>query len=164
EGPREQYVRPSIDVLFRSAARALGPRIIGVSLTGMLSDGTVGLRAVRDAGGITIVQDPHEAEEGDMPRHAMENLPVDYCLAVAEIGPVLDLLVRRAGSHKQGVLETGLASSVRLMKDRVRLLAKLFDQSRGNPRTRRFLQDEISALEKDILRIADLIPKEVARS
>jgi hypothetical protein len=50
-------------------------------------------------------------------------LDVDYCLELSEIGPVLDLLVRRAGSMKKGVLETGLATSVRLLKDRLRLLA-----------------------------------------
>jgi two-component system chemotaxis response regulator CheB len=160
-GPLEHHVRPAIDSLFRSAASALGRRVIGVILTGMLSDGALGLRAVRDAGGITIVQNPREAEAGEMPRSAMRNLKVDYCLNLAEIGPVLDLLVRRAGSHKQGVLETGLASSVRLMKDRARLLAKLYDQSVGNPRTERFLQSEITALGHDIGRIQKLIPPRV---
>ena len=160
-GPVEHYVRPSIDNLFRSAASAFGRRVIGVILTGRLSDGTLGLRAVRDAGGITIVQDPEDAEAGDMPRNAMRNLKVDYCLNLGEIGPVLDLLVRRAGSYKRGVLETGLASSVRLMKDRARLLVKLYDQSLGNPRTERFLRSEITALAHDIGRIRKLISRRV---
>jgi two-component system chemotaxis response regulator CheB len=95
-GPREQYARPAIEALFRSAAADLGRRVVGVILTGMLRDGTLGLRAVRDAGGITIVQNPREAEAGDMPKNAMRD--VDYCLNLSEIGPVLDLLVRRAGS------------------------------------------------------------------
>ncbi len=129
----------------------------------MLKDGTAGLRAVRDAGGITIVQNPEQAEEGEMPRSAMTDLNVDYCLELPEIGPVLDLLVRRAGSHKEGVLETGLASSVRLMRQRVRLLSKLFAQSRDNPRTSHFLKAEISALERDIERIRRLIPAELLR-
>jgi hypothetical protein len=162
-GPIEQHVRPAIDVLFRSVANAYGRRVIGVILTGMLKDGTLGLRAVRDAGGITIVQNPIQAEAGEMPRNAMQDLNVDYCLELSEIGPVLDLLVRRAGSHKQGVLETGLATSVRLMRQRVRLLAKLFDQSRENPRTARFLQAEISALDRDIERIRRRIPSIQAR-
>ncbi len=157
-GPREQYARPAIDVLFRTAAADSGPPAVGVILTGMLRDGTLGLRAVRDAGGITIVQDPDEAEAGDMPRNAMKDLEVDYCLDLAEIGPALDLLVRRAGSNKRSVLETGLATSVRLMKTRVRLLGKLHEQSRRNPRTQRFLTAEIIALEEDIGRIRGLIP------
>ena len=91
----------------------------------------------------------------------MRGLKVDYCLNLAEIGPVLDLLVRRAGSYKRGVLETGLASSVRLMKDRARLLAKLYDQSAGNPRTERFPRSEITALGHDIGRFQKLIPTSV---
>jgi hypothetical protein len=66
----------------------------------MLRDGTVGLRAVHEAGGITIVQDPEGAAAAEMPRSAMKDLPVDYCLKLSDIGPVLDLLdllVRRAG-------------------------------------------------------------------
>jgi len=156
-GAREQHVRPAIDVLFRSAASALGRRAIGVILTGMLSDGAIGLRAIRDAGGITIVQNPDEAEEGDMPRNAMVGLDVDYCLELGEIGPLLDLLVRRAGPHKEGILETGLASAVRLMKDRAQLLAKLYAQSRGNPKTAGFLRAEIAALQQNIEEVAVLI-------
>ena len=161
-GPYEQHVRPAIDALFRSAAAAFGPRAIGVILTGMLADGTIGLRAIRDAGGITIVQNPEGAEAGDMPRNAMRGLGVDYCLELSEIGPLLDLLVRRAGSHTQGVLETGLASALRLMKERVRLLARLYAQSRGNPKTETFLAAEIAALDRDVAGIQDLIPKTLA--
>jgi hypothetical protein len=80
----------------------------------------------------------------------------------AEIGPLLDLLVRRAGRYKRGVLETGLASSVRLMKDRVHLLAKLHAQSRNNPRTAHFLDAEIKALAQDIGYIQRMIPREAA--
>ena len=157
-GPREQHSRPSIDVLFRSVAAEYGPRVVGVILTGMLKDGTAGLRSVREAGGITVVQDPTGAEHGDMPRNAMDGLEVDYCLALDEIGPLLELLVRRAGSLKRGVLETGLASSIRLMKDRARLLAKLSAQSERNPRTMEFLDAECAALERDIDRVRRMLP------
>lgn len=71
--------------------------------------------------------------------------------------------MRRAGPHKEGVLETGLATSVRLMKDRVRLLARLYDQSRDNPKTRHFLEDEIAALAADIADIERMIPSTNAR-
>ena len=161
-GPRESFARPSIDVLFRSAAEAFGQRTIGLILSGMLRDGTKGLRAVRDAGGITIVQNPEDAEEGDMPRNAMRDLGVDYCLELAEIGPVLELLVRRAGPFKKGVLESGLASSLRLLKDRARLFDKLVSQSHGNPRTEKFLEAEVMALDRDIDRIQEMVDRAAA--
>ncbi len=157
-GPPEQRARPAIDVLFRSAAETFSGRVIGVVLTGMLRDGTLGLRAVRDAGGITIVQDPEEAEAPEMPRAAMKDLGVDYCVALSDIGPLLDLLVRRAASMDKGVLETGLASSVRLMHDRLRLLTKLHRQSRRNPKTARFIRAEIAALRREIARMQRLLP------
>lgn len=157
-GPVEQRFRPSVDALFRSAAEAFGPRVIGVVLTGMLQDGTRGLRAIHDAGGITIVEDPATAFAPEMPRNAMQELNVDYCLDLSEIGPLLDLLVRRAESTKKGVLETGLASSVRLMKDRLQLLGKLQKQSQRNPKTAGFINAEIAALEREIVSIQRLIP------
>ena len=161
-GPLEQRVRPAVDVLFRSAARVLGPRVIGVILTGMLRDGTAGLRAVHDAGGITVVQNPRDAEAPGMPASAMADLGVDYCLNLAEIAPALDLLVRRAGSLKKGVFETGLATALRLMEERTRLLKRLYTQSRGNPNTAQFLEAEITSLDRELQRLHGLVP--LARS
>jgi hypothetical protein len=93
----------------------------------------------------------------------MKNLNVDYCLELSEIGPVLDLLVRRAGSYKKGVLETGLASAVRLLKDRTKLLKTLYAQSERNPKTSRFLKAEIVALDRELTRIQRLIPRPGSR-
>ena len=157
QGPPEQYSRPAIDVLFRSAAAAFGRRLIGVVLTGMLRDGAVGLRHVRDAGGITIVENPESAQSGEMPRNAMAGLDVDYCLDLAEIGPLLELLVRRAGRYKEGILETGVASALRLMRERAALLAKLYAQSRDNPKTSAFLAGEIAALDRELESVRALI-------
>jgi two-component system chemotaxis response regulator CheB len=65
------FSRPSVDALFESAAHVYGPAALGVVLTGANSDGAAGLRAIRDAGGFTVVQDPPSASVADMPRAAL---------------------------------------------------------------------------------------------
>jgi two-component system, chemotaxis family, protein-glutamate methylesterase/glutaminase len=84
-GPRENSARPSIDVLFRSAARVYGRRVVGVVLSGTLHDGALGLAAIKMRGGVAIVQDPAEALFRGMPDSALTMAPVDLCLPVAEI-------------------------------------------------------------------------------
>ena len=88
-GPEENRWRPSIDVLFRSAAAAYNGHTIGIVLTGMLDDGTAGMQAIKKTGGTGIVQDPNEAEYPDMPLSVMNNMEIDYCLSLAEMGAVL---------------------------------------------------------------------------
>ncbi|MFB9864593.1 chemotaxis protein CheB [Rufibacter immobilis] len=93
KGPRENLFRPAIDPLFRSAAAAYDSRVIGIILTGMLQDGTVGMQAVKRSGGLTMVQLPAEAEYPDMPQSVMNEIEVDYAVPVGEMGLLLQELV-----------------------------------------------------------------------
>ena len=99
-GPKENWARPAIDPLFRSAAEAFGPAVIGVILTGNLNDGSAGLYEIKRRGGITIVQDPEHAAHPDMPMSAAAQVDVDYCLPLAEIPSLLARLV----GGKEGVV------------------------------------------------------------
>lgn len=89
----ENGVRPAVDPLFRSAARAYGPRVIGVILTGALDDGAAGMVAIKEAGGITIVQDPAEAFSPGMPRSAVNTGRVDHVLPLRDIPVLLAALI-----------------------------------------------------------------------
>jgi two-component system chemotaxis response regulator CheB len=87
--PEVHYSRPSIDVLFGSAADAYGDRIAGVVLTGANADGAEGLRRIADRGGVAIVQDPGTAQRREMPAAALAAVPDARVAALEEIGPLL---------------------------------------------------------------------------
>ena len=95
KGARENLSRPGVDPLFRSAAVAHGPRVIGLVLTGMLDDGAAGLIAIKRCGGVTVVQDPKDAAYSAMPQNALDRLDVDHCVPLAGMGELLATLVAR---------------------------------------------------------------------
>jgi two-component system chemotaxis response regulator CheB len=88
------YSRPSIDVLFDSAADVYGEQLVGVVLTGANDDGAYGLMRVRRRGGLTIVQDPSTAERPEMPQAAIATGAAQRVLPLDEIGPMLASLER----------------------------------------------------------------------
>ena len=83
------FARPSVDVLFESAAEACGPSLIGIVLTGAGSDGSAGLLKIQQQGGLTIVQDPLDAEMGAMPGNALQLLKADHVARLSEIPGLL---------------------------------------------------------------------------
>ena len=83
---RIQFARPSIDVLFESAADAYGPRVIGIILTGANEDGAHGLRRIKDSGGVAVIQDPAGATRRAMPDAAIAATVADAILPLDAIG------------------------------------------------------------------------------
>ncbi len=90
--PKVNYTRPSVDVLFESAADAYGANLIGIVLSGANNDGATGLHYIKQHGGLTIVQDPADAEVGYMPRAAIESTQPDHILTAAAILKFLNKL------------------------------------------------------------------------
>jgi two-component system, chemotaxis family, protein-glutamate methylesterase/glutaminase len=111
-GPEENRFRPSIDVLFRSAAVAYGSYAIGIILSGMLDDGTSGMWAIKRSGGTCIVQDPNQAEYPDMPLSVINNMEIEHVVTLNEIGRVIEnITLRKKRKKKSNIPKEVIAES-----------------------------------------------------
>lgn len=111
KGPTENSHRPAVNTLFRSAALARGPAVIGVVLSGALDDGTAGMAAIKNRGGTTVVQDPEDAVYPGMPHSVLQHVQVDHVLPIVQIGP---LLARLAGKHADTVAPQPASETLRM--------------------------------------------------
>lgn len=173
-GPREDGHRPSADSLFRSAADAFGPRVIGVVLSGMLDDGSDGLANIRARFGLAVVQDPADAIHPGMPAAALKRAGADYVVAAGEIGALLGELVRcevppidaraaAARADPAGRLADGVAGDVavvdaiwvalRALEDRIAAQGSLLvrTEAAGMVRTRARLRDDLQRMNRSAL-------------
>lgn len=130
-GPKESRSRPAIDPLFRSAALAFGPRVIGVVLSGSLDDGTAGLWHIKDRKGMALAQDPEDAAYGSMPGSAIENVDTDFVGSIDELAAriasevVQDLPLPIAAPPRQSLqIETKVALGDKAMQTGVLELGK----------------------------------------
>jgi two-component system chemotaxis response regulator CheB len=131
-GPRENHCRPAIDPLFRTAARAYGPRVIGIVLSGALYDGSMGLLAIKTRGGMAIVQDPKEAIVDSMPRRAIERVTAEHILPVVEIAAALTDLVRQPVTAQGG---TSMENTIDAEERLEAVIAEDFVEQAGDERT-----------------------------
>jgi len=104
-GPRENNARPAIDPLFRSAGLCCGSRSIGVVMTGTLGDGAAGLQALKQCGGVTVVQDPTDAMFPEMPETALRLAKPDHVVGLAAMPALLGKLVRQPAGETAEVPE-----------------------------------------------------------
>src|SRR5262245_45842161 len=131
-GPKENRARPAIDPLFRSAALAFGPEVIGVILTGNLDDGTAGLLAVKRSRGTTVIQDPADAVAPSMPSSAAKHVQIDHKVPLSKIGPLLVQLSKEKPKAERFVMHDRLRLEAEIAADEkagLRDIAKIGDPS-----------------------------------
>lgn len=95
------FSRPSIDVLFDSAAYAYGPKTLGILLTGANHDGAVGMKTIQDAGGTTVIQKPQDAEWDTMPLSALEIMKPDHILTTEEIKELIQSVCQEGRRYER---------------------------------------------------------------
>ncbi|WP_343688031.1 chemotaxis protein CheB [Chitinophaga sp.] len=135
-GPKENLFRPAIDPLFRSAAFAYGPRVIGVILSGALDDGVAGLWAIKQQGGLAIVQDPMDAEVSSMSTNAINAVHVNHIVPVKEMGTLLTQLVQeQAPANIENIDHERTEVEVRIAMDQQMSQKKIFDYGELTPYT-----------------------------
>lgn len=100
--PPVNFARPSIDVLFESAAQVFGPALVGIILTGANHDGSQGVRAIKAHGGMVIVQDPADAETPQMPLAALAAMKPDHIAPLADMAALLQRLAGAAPRRRPG--------------------------------------------------------------
>jgi two-component system, chemotaxis family, protein-glutamate methylesterase/glutaminase len=117
KGPRENRFRPAIDPLFRSAAQVYGPAAVGVVLTGNLDDGTAGLWAIKQLGGVAIVQDPADAAYPAMPQSAINHVKVDHVVPLQAVAPLLARVVSVSPSQGGAVVSDRINIEMKIAKE-----------------------------------------------
>ena len=111
-GPRVSYSRPAVDVMFASAARWFGDRVIAVVLSGGLDDGAVGAALVTQAGGLVVVQEPGEAAHPSMPQAALAAAPGAIAAPVTKLGEVVGEMLSTWPRPGQEVAELRMEDSI----------------------------------------------------
>jgi len=124
DGPIENRWRPSIDVLFRSAAVNFTTRTIGIILTGLLDDGRAGMLAIKKCGGVCIVQDPNEAEYPDMPLAVLDSMETDYCTSLSDMGSAISKTISKPPQKTESIpdeikLEANISANAAIGVDNV---------------------------------------------
>ena len=124
-GPRENRHRPSIDVLFRSAAVAYGSRVTGVVLSGMKDDGAAGLWAIKRRGGAAVVQEPSDAEYPEMPRSAMDLVDVDACVPARDLASTLIRMAADSTAKPNEAAPASIEAEARMIEQNDSSMAEL---------------------------------------
>ncbi|HEY2866747.1 MAG TPA: chemotaxis protein CheB, partial [Pyrinomonadaceae bacterium] len=122
-GPKENRFRPAIDPLFRSAAYNYGPRVIGIITSGALDDGTSGIWTIKQRGGLTIAQDPADAEISSIPESAIQQVKIDHIVPASKMADLITRLVKEEVDETSGAFMQSQAENEKT-KEEIRVAAE----------------------------------------